>query len=145
MRYQFNPTLGKLSLNVSRGLGRVLEDRFSEKGFHISSDEWTVISHLYNLGSTNQSNLVDLVGRDKVAIKRIIDSLEEKGFVSRVVIQKDKRYRKVMLTLYGEDIYQRLEVIAGQTLGNVLSHIDNHKIETCLEVLEMVNKNLQVA
>ena len=145
MRYQFDPTLGKLSLNVSRGLGRVLVDRFSEKGFQISSDEWSVIATLYNLGSTNQSNLVEMIGRDKVAIKRIIDSLEEKGFVSRVVIQKDKRYRKVMLTLYGEDIYRRLEVIAGQTLGSVLSDIDDIKIKTCLEVLEKVNKNLQVA
>lgn len=145
MRYQFDPTLGKLSMNVSRGLGRVLVDRFSEKGFHISSDEWTVIAHLYNLGSINQSNLVELVSRDKVAIKRIIDRLEEKGFVSRVVIQKDKRYRNVMLTLYGEDIYRRLEVIAGQTLGAVLLDVDNHKLETCLEVLEMVNKNLQFA
>ena len=36
MRYQFDPTLGKLSSNISRGLGRVLVDRFSEKGFHIS-------------------------------------------------------------------------------------------------------------
>lgn len=144
MRYQFDPTLGKLSLNVSRGLGRVLVDRFNEKGFRISSDEWSVIAALYNMGSTNQSNLVDIVGRDKVAINRIIDSLEEKGFVSRIVIQKDKRYRNVMLTLYGEDIYRRLEVIAGQTMGTVLSDIDDYKIQTCLEVLEMVNKNLQV-
>lgn len=132
-------------MNVSRGLGKALANSFSERGFNISSDEWVVITHLYNLGSTNQGNLVELVGRDKVAIKRIIDSLEEKGFVSRVSIHKDKRYKNVMLTLYGEDIYRRLEVVAGQILGNVLSDIDNQKIETCLEVLEMVNKNLQVA
>ena len=112
MNYQLDHNLGKLSVSVSKGLRKILEEKFRTKGLNISSDEWIVITHLYNRGSLNQSQLVDLMGRDKVSVKRFIDRLENTGYVSRMTVHRYKRYKEVLLTLYGEDLYRKMEIIA---------------------------------
>jgi len=143
MNYQLDHNLGKLSVSVSKGLRKILEEKFRTKGLNISSDEWIVITHLYNRGSLNQSQLVDLMGRDKVSVKRFIDRLEKTGYVSRMTVHRDKRYKKVLLTLYGEDLYRKMEIIAGQTIGSALSDVEDSKLNICLEVLEIVDQNLK--
>jgi DNA-binding MarR family transcriptional regulator len=143
MNYQLDHNLGKLSISVSKGLRKILEEKFRTKGLDISSDEWIVITHLYNRGPLNQSQLVELMGRDKVSVKRFIDRLEKAGYVSRMTVHRDKRYKKVLLTLYGEDLYRKMEIIAGQTLGSALIDVEDSKLNICLEVLEIVDQNLK--
>lgn len=48
-----------------------------------------------------QQDLAEMIGKDKSAILRLIDTLEEKGLVRRVASQDDRRKNYLMVTKLG--------------------------------------------
>lgn len=141
MPYKFDQNLGRLSMNVSKVIGSLLEANFKNSGVIFKASEWAVLSYLYNLGPQNQKQLVEVTGKDKVAIKRIIDIFETEKYAHRKIETHDKRYRKVILTEKGKEFYLKLENIVGETLLLTTKDIDPQKLEICLEVLLSVSKN----
>lgn len=87
-----------------------------------------------------QKDMAEMMGKDKSAILRLIDSLEEKELVRRVVDPKDRRKNYLMVTKVGyrvidqymkiifelmEDVQQGLSQAEIDTFHKVVSHIKN--------------------
>jgi len=141
MPYKFGNNLGKLTMNVSKIIGRSLETNFIKEGIVFKANEWVVLTYLYNLGPQTQKQLVALTGKDKVAIKRTVDVFENQKYAIRIIEDHDRRFRKVKLTSKGKSLYIKLEKIVQETLLSTTKEIDPSKLKTCLEVLSDIVKN----
>lgn len=141
MPYKFDQNLGKLTMNVSKIIGRSLEANFKKEGIKFNANEWVVLTYLYNLGPQTQKELVTSTGKDKVSIKRIIDFFEEQKYATRKVENYDRRFKKVKLTSNGKAHYEKLEKIVQETLLITTKDIDPDRLKICLEVLSSITQS----
>lgn len=143
MQYKFDDSLGRLTKIVTTGLGNILEKKFINIGYHYSADQWTILAYLYRYKNLNQKQLAEATGKNKVAIKRIIDSLEREKLVSRLTDKKDNRYNRVSLSGKGEKIYIKLAEQAGDAIKEAFEDISKENMEICIKVLHHVSGNLE--
>jgi len=142
-KYSFKESLGRLCAEISSSLGKKIEIGFREKGFQYTSQEWTVISYLYNQGKQSQNQLTEATKYNKVAISRIIKRFELQKLISREIEESDKRLNMIALTKQGSSVYQQLSEIAAKVINSSFSGLSKDDIANSIATLQMVNQNLQ--
>ncbi|MGM0498333.1 MAG: MarR family winged helix-turn-helix transcriptional regulator [Bacteroidota bacterium] len=142
MKYSFDKSLGKITHQISKGLGKKLVEKFTKHGYNISSLEWTVISYLYYNKESNQKEIGKFISENKVRTKRIIDNLEKQGHVKRSISKKDKRKNTVKLTSGGEKLYLTLAPLAEKTLSEAYSGLSKKEINQCFTTLLKIQEKL---
>lgn len=82
-----------------------------------------------------QKDMVEVMGKDKSVILRIIDSLEEKELVRRVVDMNDRRKNQILVTKKGlQTIDQYLE-IEFRVKEELLDGVSQSDVDTFYKVL----------
>lgn len=142
MSYDFDKSIGKLSQQISRTLGRNLESKFIEIGIDLKASDWSIIAMLYKKGKTNQRDISKFLGYDKVMIKRRVDHLEKINLVVREESKEDKRFNNVKLTPKGESNYKSLANLAENEINLSTNNISEEDIENCIRVLCLIKENL---
>jgi len=142
MKYSFKGSLGRITHQVSRDLGRHLEDKFQEAGYPVNMYEWTVLSYLTEHHQSCQKDIAHFLGTDKVMVKRIVDGLEKKGFVVRQEDPHDKRFNQVVITQAGGQLFASLEPFAEGVLKDAYLNISDASIHQCLNTLQEIAVNL---
>ncbi|MFC2107605.1 MarR family winged helix-turn-helix transcriptional regulator [Bacteroidota bacterium] len=142
MKYIFENSVGKLCQEVSHSTGKLLCTLFKKQGYDISSPEWIVLAYLNQYKILNQNNLSDIILRDKVFVKRLMDKMEEDNYVKRTKNRKDNRFNDISLTVKGEELYIELSAIAEQTLELAYNNISEDELRRGIDFLKFVNGNL---
>ncbi|MGM0545211.1 MAG: MarR family transcriptional regulator [Bacteroidota bacterium] len=86
---------------VVKEIIRNLSKRFAAKGVNLTIEQYFILNILDNEDGLILQDLAEIVDRDKSAVLRHIDSLEEKHFVTRVTDRKDKRRKLLLVTKPG--------------------------------------------
>jgi len=142
MKYSFDKSLGKITHQISKDLGKKLVKKFAEHNYHISSLEWTVISYLYYNKESNQKEIGEFISENKVRTKRMLDNLEKQGYVKRDISTKDKRKNTVELTSSGKELYLTLAPLAEKTLKETYYGFSKKEIDQCLSTLNKIQQKL---
>lgn len=140
--YDFDHSLGKITQQVSRLLGKHLEEVFVQNGFSVSAAQWSIISMLSKRDHPTQKEIGAYLIMDKVSVNRTIDRLEEKGWVKRVVSEKDRRAKTIVLTPQGRKLYDSLSKYAEQVLEKALKDLVDQDARQLFALLEKVYFNL---
>ncbi len=143
-KYSFKESLGRLCAEISSGLGKKVELGFKENDLDYNSQEWTVISYLYNRSKQSQNELTEVTKYNKVAISRLINKFEQKGIVIREAGVDDKRLNLISLTKQGEYVYQQLSEIAAEVINLSFAGLSKAKIASSISTLQKINKNLRM-
>lgn len=96
-------------------LHKLLNKRFKESNIPVTPDQWLIMLNLSNEGPMFQSALAKKQFKDRAAIKRLIDQLENKELVSRERTTEDLRKKKVSLTQNGKELLEKLNQISAKT------------------------------
>jgi len=142
MQYSFKGSLGRISSQVSRDLGRYLEKKFREAGYPISNYEWAVLSYLNEHPRSCQKDIAHFLGTDKVMVKRIIDDMEQDGYLVREEDAHDKRFNQITLTDQGTHLFNDLKSYAAEVLTDAYQDIPEVSIYQCLDTLRQISDNL---
>jgi len=142
MQYSFKGSLGRISSQVSRDLGRHLERKFQEAGYPVSNYEWAVLSYLTEHPRSCQKDIAYFLGTDKVMVKRIIDNMEQEGYLVRQEDAHDKRFNQIALTDRGTRLFSKLKAYAAEVLSDAYRDIPEASIYQCLETLRRISGNL---
>ena len=142
MKYSFKGSLGRITHQVSRDLGRHLEYKFQEAGYPLNMYEWTVLSYLVEHHQSCQKDIAHFIGTDKVMVKRIVDGLEKNGYVVRTGDPHDKRFNRVVITDTGDQLFKSLEAFAEDVLKDAYQNISDASIYQCLNTLQEIAFNL---
>jgi len=143
MKYEFQNSLGMLTGSISKNIGRRFEQNAKLKGYETHSLEWTVLSFLANHDYYTQNELGEIIGRNKVFVKRLIDDLESKKFVKREIMGKDKRHNKIIITAKGMKRYNSLLPIVESTLDEAFDGFDEIEVNILIRLLKNVANNIK--
>jgi MarR family transcriptional regulator, transcriptional regulator for hemolysin len=81
-----------------------------------------------------QTDMADMMGKDKSTILRLIDSLETKELVRRVVDTKDRRKNYLMVTKKGEEIIKQYEHILKVMIEELQQGLNESELNTFYKV-----------
>jgi DNA-binding MarR family transcriptional regulator len=97
-----------------------------------------ILGPIWNSEGCSQKECGEIATKDKTAVTRIINSLEEKNLVVRVLDQIDKRIKRIVLTKKGEKLFDDILPIIEKTRF----HMNNDISEDELKTLDIVLKKL---
>ncbi len=122
-----------------------LAHNLSEAGFDLSAEQGILLKHIDANEGLNQRALTDWMFRQKAYMTRLLDSLENKGVVVRVVDKTDRRQNMIYLTPKGKEQVAELTRIGRMTEKQATHGIAAERVAICKEVLVQVRRNLTAA
>lgn len=90
-----------------------------------------------------QKDMAELMGKDKSAILRLIDSLEEKELIRRVADKNDRRKNYLMITKHGDRVLKSYLAIVYEIIDEIQEGISESDIATFNKVLAHVKHNAE--
>lgn len=117
-------------------------DRLQKNGINVTPEQYLVLDILWEKQSLSQQNIADIIQKDKNSVTKIIDSLEKKNLVNRVVDKKDRRINKIELTQEGLALEKITTEVAINFMYDTVKDIDNQDLDKFVEVMRKLKYNL---
>ena len=117
-------------------------DRLQKHGINVTPEQYLVLDILWEKQSLSQQNIADIIQKDKNSVTKIIDSLEKKNLVNRVVDKKDRRINKIELTSDGLALEKITTDVAINFMNDVVKDIDSKDLEKFVKVMCKLKDNL---
>ncbi len=135
----FDILTGKVSVLINRTLLRA----FALESIDISTEQWSVLSCLWEKDKVTQQTLCDLTRKDKPSMTRLIDKLERNDFVVRVSDASDRRINLIHLTEKGAQMRIKATTVVQGVVKKALNGISNEDLDKSRNVLLKIMKNLE--
>jgi MarR family transcriptional regulator, transcriptional regulator for hemolysin len=129
---------------VVHDVARLLRKRFDQRAraLGLTRAQWQVLAHLSRNEGINQSGLAEILEIENITVGRLIDRLEEAGWVERRLCGHDRRVRLLHLTDKAKPILGRMRALGEETRGDALSGLSAEQQATLLNMLRHVRANL---
>ena len=109
----------------------------------LTPEQYLLIDLLWDEGPLTQQQIADQMQKDKNSITKLIDGLEKKGYVIGETNTEDRRKNLVVVTKMGEGKKQEITRIAINAADNILGGIPLVELNTVVEVLNKLNRNMK--
>lgn len=139
-------------LNLSRyvpGLLTFLSNKLAtgashcyRKHFGIGVVEWRVLSMLAVENHITANRICQVIGLDKSAVSRSLQSLEAAGYVSGQVDTVDARRYTVSLTDNGQALHDRVLKVALERERRLLSDLSPAEVDVLVNLLGRLHSNV---
>jgi MarR family transcriptional regulator for hemolysin len=116
---------------------RVLKKRNVEHAEIKITNEQVGLLHALSQQSEEviQKDMAEVMGKDKSAILRLVDSLEEKELVRRVVDKNDRRKNYLTVTKKGERVLELYMKIVKELMEELAQGLSKSEIDTFYKVV----------
>lgn len=108
----------------------------------ITLEQYVVLYNLVDQDGINQKSLSHKVDKDQATLARILDILENRGYVVRRTTEKDRRAFLVFITEEGKnkvkEIAKRLAVVHNE----IVEGIPLERVDLFIELIKQMNQNL---
>lgn len=104
--------------------------------YDIAPEQRATLEIIKYENDVNQTKIAQILGKDKTTISRTLATLDKKGFISK--IQIDKRTNQIKLTLLGEEILEKSSQKVKEFRKNLTSNLDEKELVKLIELLEKV-------
>lgn len=144
---------GWLTADVARLMRTVFDRRVRDLG--LTRAQWLALTRLDRRPGVSQSELADMMEIEKAPAGRIVDRLEEKGWVERRPEPTDRRVNRIYLTERGQRVQAAIRPIAEATVNDALAGLTDAdrarlnelmgRIKMQLTIIATTNPNVGVA
>lgn len=117
------------------------QNRLKENGFTITIDQWLVLKAITDNPELTQTDLADIVFKDKASVTRIIDLLVKNKYLSRSAHKESRRRVNLTVTAKGTKIIKDIMPTVLKNRKTALSNLNNKDILAAEKVLKMIAKN----
>ena len=118
-------------------------DKLQQNGINITPEQFLVLDILWKEQSLSQQKIADIIQKDKNSVTKIIDSLEKKNLVRRVVDKNDRRINKIELTDEAFALEKITTEVAINFMNDAVKGIDNKDLDTFVNVMRLLKNNLE--
>ncbi|MCC3304179.1 MarR family winged helix-turn-helix transcriptional regulator [Sneathiella sp. HT1-7] len=136
-------TLGTLVHEVAHLLRTHIDRRVEP--YNLTRAKWLALGVLDRRDGITQTELADYLELDKSTIGRLLDRLEERGFIRREKDPNDRRVFRIFIAKTAYPVLTELEQVADGVRAQALSGISEEDNEKLLALLGQVKKNLIAA
>ncbi|MGA9572927.1 MAG: MarR family transcriptional regulator [Lysobacterales bacterium] len=133
-------SFGFLLSDVTRLFRKHFDRRAVE--FGLTRAQWRALKWLNASEGMNQSELAEQLEMEPMAIGRVIDRLQNSGFVVRKADPSDRRSWRLFLTDRARAILDDMQRISKKLLSEAVGDIPKDDIDHTLQVLERIKSNL---
>lgn len=125
-------------------IARLLRKRFDQRArvLGLSRAQWQVLVHLSRHEGINQSGLAEILEIENITLGRLIDRMEEAGWVERRADRTDRRARLLYTTEKVAPVMERMRALAEETRNEALAGLADAEREALIERLIQVRANL---
>ncbi|HEX7775118.1 MAG TPA: MarR family transcriptional regulator [Parvibaculum sp.] len=135
-------TFGWTLHDVFRLFQRSWNHRLHESGAGISPAQSRALTALYKQDGLTQTELADEVEMEKAPLGRLLDRLEEQGFVERRSDPADRRVRRVYQTEKAKGLEEPMWSVARGMFDSALQGLTPEELTTLLTLLDRLKQNL---
>ncbi|HET7267315.1 MAG TPA: MarR family transcriptional regulator [Oleiagrimonas sp.] len=136
-------SLGILLGQVKSELVRALEQELVERGFELRFSQVHALKHLRRLGPVSAGELARSLGHDAGAMTRLLDQLEDKGYLKRKPDPKDRRALRIELTAAGKTLCRNLDGCSERVLDAAQTSLDSNEREHLIDYLQRILATLR--
>lgn len=129
--YLLKRTGGLLGLTIDRALAE----------FDMTHAQLGIFLKLLHKHANTAADLAREIGSDTGSMTRMLDRLEEKGFVQRTRSNEDRRVVQVELTAKGEQLADRMTEVAVNALNHHLRGFTNDEVTQFKDFLRRMIAN----
>jgi DNA-binding MarR family transcriptional regulator len=119
----------------------VLEPVFAEHGFTFL--QYQILAWLRDGIALNPRDICAQYRHNSGALTRVIDQLEEKGFIERLRRDRDRRKVALQLTDAGRKVIERLIPLVVEQLNQVLQDFSSDELKELTRLLIKFNTSLE--
>jgi DNA-binding MarR family transcriptional regulator len=134
--FHLEDSLGYLVKRTQRLMHDRIEAAFASQG--ITFQHWAVLMHLRDGLATTTAGLCQELRHDSGAMTRLIDQLEERGFIGRRRQEADRRIVDLELTAAGRKMVESLIPLAVETLNGALSGFTKAEVQQLQGLLRKI-------
>ena len=129
---------------AASAIARRMQKNFRNASIEITTEQWSILYHLWKEDGLSQQELCNRTFRDKPSITRLIDNLEKLKLVKRIASKEDRRINTVYLTDAAKLLQDATIELANQTMDEALVGVTKSEIDTVKKVLQQVYDNLSL-
>jgi DNA-binding MarR family transcriptional regulator len=131
---------GWLTTDVARLMRTVFDRRVKALG--ITRPQWLAIVRLNRRPGASQSELADMMEIEKAPAGKIVDRLQERGWVERRADPVDRRINRIFLTKRGQRVFDVISPIAISTVADAVADLSDYEIALLVQLLGRVKSRL---
>lgn len=116
---------GHLIRRMHQQSTQVFVQRTQAAGFDLTSVQFAALDAIHAHPGTDQARVAELIAYDRATIGGVIDRLEQKGWIRRVVSERDRRARELSLTTEGARVRSTLLPIVQDLQDEILQPLSS--------------------
>ena len=137
--------------DLSRNFGFILNDvarlmrtTFDRrvKSLGLTRSQWWVLNHLFRNDGVPQSELADILEVKKATLGRLLDRMEQKGWIRREGHAGDRRAKRVFLTDEVEPAIKTMRAAASEVRRDALAGLTSAQQDQFVDALLAIKGNL---
>ena len=132
--------LGILIHDVQRLMRKRFEARAS--GLGLSSAQWRLMVRVAKEDGVAQARLAELLEIEPISVSRLVDRMEEGGWIERRSDATDRRVRMIFLTPKASEAYALIKSLAGEVYEESLTGVSSEDRRVLIMGLEAMVQNL---
>jgi DNA-binding MarR family transcriptional regulator len=136
----YQRSFGFLLYDSARLLRRDFDRRARAIG--LTRAQWSVLAHLSRNEGINQTGLADILDIEPITLGRLIDKLEDAGWVERRLHATDRRVYLLYLTPKVRPVIEQIRALAAETKAVALAGISAEEQERVVAILARIRANL---
>lgn len=142
MSKEFEKSLGPWFGMTMKMIENRIEDLLNENGIDLTKLHYIILKKVSQNEGINQNDLAFFTNRNKSSLTRVINTLENKSFVTRKPSKEDKRVNRLYITEEGESILQKAKPMFLQFTGMIESGLSKEEVESTIEILKRIQENV---
>lgn len=127
---------------VRDGLARLIEQDLADNGYPFNLSQFLVLRKLDALGPMSAIDLSRAIDHNPGAMTRLLDRLEQQGYLRRTPMAGDRRALRIELTEAGAALSHQLRTSADRVADHALRSLEPAEREQFVRLLERVHASL---
>ena len=140
MAYDPERSFGFLLHDIARLMRKKFDQR--ARSLNLSRAQWQLLVHLSRHEGINQSGLAEILEIENITVGRLVDRMEEAGWVERRPDPGDRRARLLYTTEKVAPVMERMRELAEATRNEALAGLAPAQRDALIDTLIQVRGNL---
>lgn len=139
-QHPYERRFGFLLHDIARLMRKRFDARARSTG--LTRAQWQVLAVLRFQEGVNQATLADVLDLEPITVGRLIDRMEEAGWVERRPDAADRRMHRLHITQRARPMLAQLEAMSDELLDEAFSGLSEHDRDGLLDLLVRIRGNL---
>jgi MarR family transcriptional regulator for hemolysin len=135
--------IGSKMAEVIKSIGKLIDKSFRDSGNDLSLEYYMLLNILYDKDDVIQQDLASIMNKDKSAILRQIDVLEQLKLVVRITDSGDRRKKTIVLTKDGMKKVETLREIEADIFNSLLKGVSGADLKIFESVLDTMKAQVK--